>query len=114
MGNSNITLPNGFGQERNVTDIPERWVILKLANGIYKVFGVWLNDERWKLNSGIDRVEEDKDFYYIFGISGSCYKCCKNFYGITNSYGCAILNGILNTGVVEIVENMTDFLNTYK
>ena len=73
------------------TETPEQWVVLKFKAGltddtIYKVFAGWrggyLNGDRWKLNSGITKVEEDDDYFYFYGYSGSCYKCHKNGYGL--------------------------------
>ena len=65
--------------DRNISEVPDRWVIFKLPNNYYKVFGTWaggyLDGDRWKLNSGISKVEQDENFYYFIGFSGSCYKC---------------------------------------
>lgn len=35
---------------------------------------------RWRINSGIVRVDEDDDYYLVHGESGSIYKCHKNDY----------------------------------
>lgn len=105
---------------RNITETPERWVILKLSNNNYKVFGTWaggyLDGDRWKLNSGINKVEEDENFYYFIGFSGSCYKCHKKGYGIKTSYGLAILNKIIEQGEgkIELMEDTDDWVhNSY-
>lgn len=101
---------------RNISETPERWVILKIPDNNYKVFGTWaggyLDGDRWKLNSGISKVEQDDDFYYFFGFSRSCYKCHKNGYGTATSYGLGILNNVieLNKGQVELMESNTDWL----
>lgn len=98
----------------NVTETPERWVILKLPNNYYKVLGTWsggyLYGDRWKLNSGIKKVEEDDEFYYFIGYSESCYKCHKTKYGMVTSYGLYILNEIIKQGKgeIEVIKNMTD------
>lgn len=43
--------------ENNISETPDKWVILKLPNDYYKVFGTWaggyLDGDRWKLNSGM-------------------------------------------------------------
>lgn len=97
---------------RNISESPERWVILKLPDNYYKVFATWaggyLGSDSWKLNSGIKEVEQDEDFYYFQGFSGSCYKCHKERYGIATSYGQDILNKILEAvkGQVEVMENI--------
>ena len=70
-----------------VTDKPDKWVIIHIPqNNIYKVFATWaggyLGGDRWRLNSGINHIEEDQDYYYFFGHSGSCYECHKKAYGV--------------------------------
>ena len=103
--------------ERNISEIPERWVILKLPNNNYKVFGTWaggyLDGDRWKLNSGISEVEQDENFYYFIGFSGSCYKCHKKVYGTATSYGLGILNKIIEqgNGQVELMNDVDDWVN---
>ena len=89
-------------------ETPEQWVILKIPTEdnidvpYYKVFAGWrggyLDGDRWRLNSGITRVEEDDDYYYFYGYSGSCYKCLKNAYGLKGSYIQGILENILKQG----------------
>lgn len=100
----------------NITETPERWVILKLPNEVYKVFGVWtggyLTSDRWKLNSGVEKVEQDDDFYYFIGFSGSCYKCQKSKYGISSSYyGKGILSHILlqSEGKIKLMKDKEDW-----
>ena len=96
-------------------ETPEQWVILKIPTEdnidvpYYKVFAGWrggyLDGDRWRLNSGITRVEEDDDYYYFYGYSGSCYKCHKNAYGHNvgvvlhfSSYIQGVLENILEQG----------------
>lgn len=101
--------------ERNISETPKRWVILKLPNNYYKVFGTWtggyLNGDRWKLNSGIENFDQDNDFYYFIGLSGSCYKCNKKGYGTASSYGLGILNKIIEegNGKIELMEDVNDW-----
>jgi len=103
--------------KRNVTETPERWVILKLPNNYFKVFGTWaggyLDGDRWKLNSGIEKTEQDDDYYYFIGFSGSCYKCRKKGYGISTSYGRLVLNKIIEqgNGQIELMDNCDDWSN---
>ena len=92
-----------MSEERNITETPDKWVVLKLKNEgttIYKVFGSWaggyLDGDRWQMNSGIVSVEEDVDYYYFIGYSGSCYKCHKNSYGIMTSYSQAVLDSLID------------------
>ena len=101
--------------KRNISETPERWVILKLPNNYYKVFGTWaggyLDGDRWKLNSGIEKIEQDDDYYYFIGFSGSCYKCHKKGYGISTSYGLLVLNKIIEQGnsQIELMEDCDDW-----
>ncbi len=103
------------GTNRNISESPERWVILKLPNNYYKVFGTWaggyIDCERWKLNSGINKVEQDEDFYYFIGFSGSCYKCYKKAYGTATSYGLGVLNKLIEQGQgkIELMDDMHDW-----
>ncbi len=88
---------------RNISETPERWVVVKIDNNIdtpfYKVFATWaggyLDGDRWKLNSGIKSVESDEDSYYFVGHSGSCYKCHKKGYGTATSYGEGVLHDMI-------------------
>jgi len=93
-------------EKRNISETPDKWVLLKLSSGYYKVFGTWaggyLDGDRWKLNSGIKSVEHDDEFYYFIGFSGSIYKCHKKSYGTASSYGLGILNNILETANGEV------------
>jgi len=94
-----------MNKERNISETPDKWVVVKIENNIdkpfYKVFATWaggyLDSDRWKLNSGIKSVESDEDYYYFIGHSGSCYKCHKKGYGTASSYG----EGVL----MDMVEN---------
>jgi len=77
---------------KQISETPEHWVILRIPTEdnidipYYKVFGGWrggyIAGDRWKLNSGITKVEEDDDYFYFYGYSGSCYKCHKKGYGL--------------------------------
>lgn len=98
---------------------PDRWVIIKLPD-CYKVLGTWLggylDGDYWRLNSGIESVSEDEDFYYFTGYSGSIYKCHKKTYG-TSSYTQGILEGIikkLNNSEVNVLESTYNFLELNK
>ena len=83
---------------------PDKWVILKINseinNEIYKVFASWgggyLDGDYWRINSGIVEVEEDENYYYFYGYSGSIYKCHKHTYGIIGASNKATLNNIIN------------------
>jgi hypothetical protein len=85
-----------------ISETPDKWVIVKIpyeGDYIYKVFATWAggytDGDRWKMNSGINKVEQDEEYFYFFGYSGSCYKCHKKGYGFMTSYGSGILDGMI-------------------
>ena len=96
----------------NVTEIPDNWVVLKIPDG-FKVFATWaggyLDGDSWRLNSGIKEMEEDEDNYYFIGFSGSCYMCHKKGYGVATSYGQTILDRLLDTKKVELMDEETNW-----
>jgi hypothetical protein len=88
---------------------PENWVVLKMTNlktneTFYKVFASWvggyLDGNRWKINSGITKVETDELNYIFHGLSGSSYICGKNNYGVNSSYSQSVLNSIIENAFV--------------
>ena len=98
----------------NVTDRPDRWVILEFTNPktkevFNKVFGSWaggyLDGDYWKLNSGISSVIDSEDAYFFKGYSGSCYKCDKESYGVAAMHNKAILDNILKMEGVKLLED---------
>ncbi len=110
---------------RKISETPDHWVILKITpeegNPFYRVYGGWmggyLDGDRWKLNSGVTKVEDDENYYYFYGYSGSCYKCHKKGYGITEdnvsrftSYCTGVLGGYTKEEGVEIMDNNTNWL----
>ena len=97
-------------------ETPDKWVVLKLPNNIHKVFASWaggyLHRDSWKLNSGIANVEQEGDYYYFTGYSGSVYKCHKMGYG-TTSYGSLVLDDMLQRALKSdvVVEILPDAVN---
>jgi hypothetical protein len=94
---------------RVVTESPENWVILKIdgVDGVYyRVFGGWrggyAGSDRWKMNSGIVKVESDSNYYYFIGASGSCYKCHKESYGGFSGWVYGVLSKIMDGSPVPI------------
>jgi hypothetical protein len=79
------------------TQTPDRWLIIDCGgDGLYKVFATWsggyLDGDSWRLNSGIESVEEDGDYLLFHGHSGSIYKCHKDSYG-TTAFGTMVVHG---------------------
>jgi|SaaInlStandDraft_2_1057019.scaffolds.fasta_scaffold57280_2 hypothetical protein len=64
---------------------PDNWVVLEIKpegkETIHKVLtgvsGGYLDGDSWRMNSGIESVEEDGDYYMVHGFSGSTYRCHK-------------------------------------
>lgn len=94
-----------------ISEEPEKWIILRMPDEVYKVFGSWaggyLGGDRWKINSGISKVESNDDYYYFYGHSGSCYKCHKGEYGTIAFYNKATLANIIKMaeGQITILDN---------
>ena len=93
-----------MSKEIKISETPDRWVVLKIPQtgtaALYKIFGSWaggyLDGDQWKVNSGIVSVEEDEDYYYFIGYSGSCYKCHRKGYGVMTSYSQSILDNLID------------------
>ncbi len=72
---------------------PDRWLLVEIGD-IHKIFATWYGSYRygasWRLNSGIESVEVDGDYFLFNGFSGSVYRCHKDNYG-TTSYGMAVI-----------------------
>lgn len=100
---------------------PDKWLLVRITNKdgkVYeKVFGTWsggyLGEDRWRMNSGIERVTEDDDFYYVHGSSGSVYKCHKKMYGAT-AWGTSVVNAFLNSSDydVEVIEDYVSYVES--
>lgn len=63
---------------------PTYWKVVKIGDGdktVYKLLAHWLggfmDDDYWRLNSGITKVVFNKEFnlYEVYGESGSVYHC---------------------------------------
>jgi len=72
---------------------PDSWVIIKISGiedkDFYKVLAGWsggyLDGDSWRMNSGINKVEFDGEYYSFIGSSGSVYKCHKEGEGMRMS-----------------------------
>jgi len=97
---------------------PDCWVVIKISTNdefIYKVIGGWnggyLQGSSWRMNSGIVRAELNGEFYSFYGVSGSCYKCHKNSYGLRMS-NAGIYQQLKDAAgdMIELLNNTTDWL----
>lgn len=95
---------------------PEKWCLVPVSDDLVKVFGTWsgsyLIGSSWRINSGIEEVEETDDAYLFTGCSGSVYECRKDMYG-SNAYGYAILelsglNAMTEEEAKEWIDNAKD------
>jgi hypothetical protein len=72
---------------------PDNWVVLKIhredLDPFYKVLAGWsggyLDGDRWRMNSGITRIERGELYQLFYGESGSCYVCPLGGYGLSMS-----------------------------
>ena len=100
---------------------PNKWIILKIEykdEVIYKVFASWYGgyngSDRWRINSGIVKIEETDNSFKFYGYSGSCYECMKDSYG-TNSYSQNIINYSLKSAeeqgvIITIMSKDTNWI----
>ena len=100
---------------------PDRWVVLKILSvsdgTFYKVLGSWYggynNGNFWRLNSGIQRVvKAAEDTFLFYGVSGSCYECHINNYGMhleSNNIVNQMKQGRADI-IVEVLPHDTDWL----
>tara|TARA_R110000772_G_scaffold66361_2_gene147922 strand:- start:15531 stop:15890 length:360 start_codon:yes stop_codon:yes gene_type:complete len=96
---------------------PHFWLPVKITSKhgtVFKIFGVWrggyLDGDSWRLNSGIKSIEEDDEYFYVEGYSGSLYKCYKDNQS-TTGYGAAVLEDLTRRlkeqGVtLEVIEDI--------
>lgn len=79
---------------------PDKWVIVGDGTN-FKVLGAWsggyLDGDSWRLSSGLQRVEEDGDYYLMHNYSGSVYKCHRETEGV-NMASSGILSKIKKLG----------------
>jgi len=95
---------------------PDNWVIVALdqedGSILYKVLAGWsggyLDGDAWRINSGIESIEETEDHYLIHGYSGSVYKVNKQAEMVRMNIA-GILNQLLETGIAKEV-NITSIL----
>lgn len=69
---------------------PDFWSIIQILDAkepLYKVFACWsgsyLYGDSWKINSGIESIEETEHTFLFDGYSGSTYECAKDHYGMS-------------------------------
>lgn len=98
---------------------PDNWVIIKIKGDDphYRVLGGWsggyATGDSWRMNSGITRVEEDKEFFHFYGSSGSVYNCHKSQYGLRmNNAHVWHATEAQHGEKVELMKENTDWLNT--
>lgn len=67
---------------------PDNWVVIQIKGDDphYRVLAGWsggyTTSDHWRMNSGIEKVEEDDSYLYFYGSSGSVYRCHKESYGL--------------------------------
>lgn len=98
---------------------PDNWVVLKVKSPtgtFYKVLAGWsggyLDGDSWRMNSGIDSVDEIEKAYMFKGSSGSIYTCGKNSYGVRMNIA-GTLEALLTKypDKIELMPEDTDWMN---
>lgn len=94
---------------------PNQWVVIKFDNDLYKVFGFWpggyLGSDSWRLNSGIESIEETEDTFEFKGYSGSVYICQKHSYGVSNAYARAVISSLSEKAQVLSYEEVLAYVS---
>ena len=97
---------------------PHRWVLFKVVTPretLFKVLAGWsggyLDSDRWKINSGITKVEENLTHYRFYGYSGSVYTCHKEgegFTGLTASVwrDLSLMGGVSLSDIEELTKEL--------
>ena len=96
----------------------DNWVVIKMKGDdphyrlLVGTSGGYLDGDSWRMNSGITKVEEDEEFYYFSGSSGSRYRCYKESYTLrmNNAHIWTQLQGI-HGDKVEMMPEDTDWMN---
>lgn len=92
--------------------IPCRWLLVEVGD-LHKVFAVWtggyLDGDAWRMNSGIESVEVDGDYFLMHGFSGSVYRCHKDQYG-TTAYGSFILADLTIRAGVKSLKGYEEYM----
>lgn len=89
---------------------PDAWVVLLIAyesETIYKLMGGWyggyLGSDSWQLNSGIESIEKDGDYYLIHSYSGSTYKCHESAERMSGLMGMMVSHWVAEGAPIDIV-----------
>ena len=79
-------------------NLPDGYRFLLIDNSLVKLFrsydGGFAIGESWMLNSGCTKIIPVKDYYQVYGFSGSMYYI-HNEQGHLNSYTSSVLRGIV-------------------
>lgn len=100
---------------------PHKWAVACMSTEadepIYKILSSWYGgfagSDSWKLSSGIEKIEDNGDYYSIHNCSGSIYKCGKENYGTsiyTQSVFMTWVNQALENGnySISLLDNIKD------
>lgn len=94
---------------------PHNWVMIKIRDMGYKVFGGWrggyLDGDSWRLNSGVTKAYMEDDLIVFEGYSGSRYYCHPVNYGIRGIDNLSVLERFAKHDAVTVMEQDTDWLN---
>jgi hypothetical protein len=84
---------------------PDKWVILKFKrkdNTWYRVMGSWsggyLDGDSWRMSSGLEKIEENGNYYLMRNTSGSTYICHKEMEGM-NIIASGVFSSVQEAGI---------------
>lgn len=94
---------------------PDVWVVIYVKDTKkYKLLAGWYGDfwsaSTWRLNSGIEEIKDNKDFYEVYGKSGSLYRVRKGTYKF-NDETREVYERADNMGMVELLHPDNDWTN---
>lgn len=95
---------------------PDEWILVKVngTDPYYRVFGSWrggyLDGDSWRLNSGVESVSKEGDFFLFYGSSGSIYKCHKDTYGVRSPYNNGVVDSLCDYNM-DVLTECPDVLN---
>jgi hypothetical protein len=81
-------------------ETPHKWMLVRVKGETphWRIFATWnggyLHGDSWRLNSGVESVENKDEWYDFIGHSGSVYRCSKTGYGVT-AYGMGVLESLI-------------------
>lgn len=112
-------------QDKKAKYVPDRWVIVDIeyeGQKVVKILSGWsggyLDGDSWRISSGITKVEENDDAFFVTNETGSTYYLRKTAVGLNIMSG-GILNTLTENKIYPVVsytnlDSITEFLQQFK